>query len=112
MKTLSATISSKSLQSLTVLIGIIFYAAAWYVYQSTSNTTEYLFRLQDIHIESFASQGMDPNQVILNGETLRDIASKYTQGSLFGTIGMAIAGSLFLLLAFVLSAFKVRIGSE
>lgn len=109
MNTISVSIDSKPVQSFFMVVGVTFWIAAWYIFQSTNATTEFLFSLHDIQIESLASKNIDPNQLVLSGETLRDIATKFNNHSNFGVIGMIIAGCFFLLLTLVLSIFNVSV---
>jgi len=112
MKTISVSIDSKPVQSFFMVVGVTFWIVAWYIFQSTNATTEFLFSLQDIQIESLTSKNIDPNQLVLSGETLRDIATKFNNHSNFGVIGMIIAGCFFLLLTLVLSIFNVSVGNK
>lgn len=112
MKTISVSIDSKPVQSFFMVVGVTFWILAWYIFQSTNATTEFLFSLQDIQIESLTSKNIDPNQLVLSGETLRDIATKFNNHSNFGVIGMIIAGCFFLLLTLVLSIFNVSVGNK
>ncbi|MDC8829368.1 hypothetical protein [Alteromonas gilva] len=112
MKTILVSIDSKPIQSLFMVVGLLFWVSAWYIYQSTNTTTEFLFSIYDIQIESLASKNIDPNQLVLNGEILRDIASKFNNHSNFGVIGMVIAGAFFLLLTLGLSVFNVSVNNK
>ena len=112
MNTISVSIDSKPVQSFFMVVGVTFWIVAWYIFQSTNATTEFLFSLQDIQIESLTSKNIDPNQLVLSGETLRDIATKFNNHSNFGVIGMIIAGCFFLLLTLVLSIFNVSVGNK
>lgn len=112
MKTISVIIDSKPIQSFFMVVGLLFWISAWYIFQSTNTTTEFLFSLNDIQIESLASKNIDPNQLVLSGETLRDIATQFSNHSNFGVIGMVIAGCFFLLLTLGLSVFNVSVNNK
>jgi len=112
MKTLSVKINSKPIQTFISMVGFLFLLSAWYVSQSASTTTEYFFGLQDIQIEALATKGIDPNLVVLNSETVRDIATKFNSHINLGVIGMVLAGCLFLLLGFGLSVFNVSVNNK
>ena len=112
MKTISVSIVSKPVQSFFMVVGVSFWYLAWYVFQSTNTTTEFLFSLHDIQTESLASKNIDPNQLVLSSETLRDIASQFNNHSNVGVIGMVIAGCFFLLLTLGLSKFNVSVSNK
>lgn len=112
MKSISVSIDSKPTQSFFMVVGVLFWVSAWYIFQSTNVTTEFLFSLHDIQIESLSSTNIDPNQLVLNGETLRDIATKFNNYSNIGVIGMLIAGAFFLLLTLGLSVFNVSVNNK
>ena len=48
MKTISVSIDSKPVQSFFMVVGVTFWILAWYIFQSTNATTEFLFSLHDI----------------------------------------------------------------
>ncbi|TKB02159.1 hypothetical protein E5672_13690 [Alteromonas portus] len=112
MKTISVIIDSKLIQPFFMVVGLLFWISAWYIFHSTNTTTEFLFSLNDIQIESLASKNIDPNQLVLSGETLRDIATQFSNQSNFGVIGMVIAGCFFLLLTLGLSIFNVSVNNK
>ena len=112
MKTISVSIDSKPIKSFFMLVGMLFWISAWHIFQSKNITTEFLFSLHDIEIESLASKNIDPNQLVLSGDTLRDIATEFNNHSNLGVIGMVVAGCFFLLLSLGLSVFNVSVNNK
>jgi hypothetical protein len=112
MKIISINISSKPIQSFILCVGLCFWIIAWYITQITGNTTRYLFSLYDLQVESFTRKGIDPSKMVLDGETLREIAMSYNSYSDYGVIGLVIAGGFFLLISFALSVFSITVDNK
>jgi hypothetical protein len=112
MKTISINISSKPIQSFIAFVGLCFWVVAWYITQVTENTTRYLFSLYDLQVESLTMEGIDSTKMVLDGETLREIAISYNSYSDYGVIGLAIAGGFFLLISLALSVFSITVNNK
>jgi hypothetical protein len=63
-------------------------------------------------VESFTRKGIDPSKMVLDGETLREIAMSYNSYSDYGVIGLVIAGGFFLLISFALSVFSITVDNK
>jgi hypothetical protein len=112
MKTISINISSKPIQSFIAFVGLCFWVVDWYITQVTENTTRYLFSMYDLQVESLTMKGIDSTKMVLDGETLREIAISYNSYSDYGVIGLAIAGGFFLLISLALSVFSITVNNK
>ena len=112
MKTISINVSSKPIQIFVASVGGLFLLSAWYISQITDNTTDYLFAIHDIQLESFARHDIDSSKLVLDGETLREVAAKFNKNSSYGVVGLVVAGVVFLLLSLALSKISIRVDNR